>query len=244
MMAEGIGAPISGVGGYWKLMYLCAFIHQIQTSLMTLPDKYRFIVSYFEEHQPDVASELHFQNAYQLLVATMLAAQCTDKRVNMVTPALFAAYPTPAAMAKAEASDLLPYISSVSYPNSKADHLAKMSRTLVERFGGEVPATMEELTQLAGVGRKTANVVLAFAFNQAAMPVDTHVFRVATRLGLVKNAPTPEAVEKQLVAHFPKEFISKAHHWLLLHGRYICTARKPKCGECPLTDICKEYGKC
>ncbi|MBO7446161.1 MAG: endonuclease III [Bacteroidales bacterium] len=211
---------------------------------MTLPDKYRFIVSYFEEHQPDVASELQFQNAYQLLVATMLAAQCTDKRVNIVTPALFAAYPTPADLSKAEAGDILPYISSVSYPNSKADHLAKMSRTLVERFGGEVPDTMEELTQLAGVGRKTANVVLAFAFHQAAMPVDTHVFRVATRLGLVKNAPTPEAVEKQLVAHFPKAALSKAHHWLLLHGRYICTARKPKCEECPLTGICKEYGKC
>ncbi|MCR4964641.1 MAG: endonuclease III [Bacteroidales bacterium] len=210
---------------------------------MTLKEKYKFIVDYFEEKQPNVASELNYENAYQLLVSTILAAQCTDKRVNMVTPALFAAYPTPAAMAKAEASDILSYISSVSYPNSKADHLAKMSRTLVERFGGEVPSTMEELTQLAGVGRKTANVVLAFAFNQAAMPVDTHVFRVATRLGLVKNAPTPEAVEKQLVAHFPKEFISKAHHWLLLHGRYICVARKPKCSECPLTQICKEYGK-
>ena len=210
---------------------------------MTLKERYQFIVDYFEEHQPDVASELHYDNAYQLLVATMLAAQCTDKRVNMVTPALFAAYPTPEAMSKAEASDILPFISSVSYPNSKADHLAKMSRILVEKFGGEVPSTMEELTQLTGVGRKTANVVLAFAFNQAAMPVDTHVFRVANRLGLVKNAPTPEAVEKQLVAHFPKEFISKAHHWLLLHGRYICMARKPKCTECPLTGICKEYRK-
>ncbi|MBO7490950.1 MAG: endonuclease III [Bacteroidales bacterium] len=210
---------------------------------MTKKEKYQFIVSYFEEHQPDVASELHFENAYQLLVATMLAAQCTDKRVNMVTPALFKAYPTPAAMSKAEASDILPYISSVSYPNSKADHLAKMSRTLVERFGGEVPSTMEELTELAGVGRKTANVVLAFAFNQAAMPVDTHVFRVSTRLGLVKDAPTPEAVEKQLVANFPKEFVSKAHHWLLLHGRYICMARKPKCTECPLTEICEEHRK-
>ncbi|MBR4135922.1 MAG: endonuclease III [Bacteroidales bacterium] len=210
---------------------------------MTLKEKYQFIVSYFEEHQPDVASELHFDNAYQLLVATVLAAQCTDKRVNMVTPALFAAYPTPTALSRADAADLLPYISSVSYPNSKADHLAKMGRMLAERFGGEVPSTMEELTQLAGVGRKTANVVLAFAFNQAAMPVDTHVFRVATRLGLVRNAPTPEAVEKQLVAHFPQEFISKAHHWLLLHGRYVCVARKPKCPECPLTNICKEYGR-
>ncbi len=210
---------------------------------MTLKQKYDYIVDYFEEHQPDVASELHYQDAFQLLVATILAAQCTDKRVNMVTPALFKAYPTPESMSKATVPELLAYISSVSYPNSKADHLSKMSRLLVERFGGEVPDTMEGLTQLAGGGRKTANVVLAFAFGKAAMPVDTHVFRVSHRLGLVKNAPTPEAVERQLSDHFPEEYISKAHHWLLLHGRYICTARKPKCTECPLTTICTEFKK-
>lgn len=206
-------------------------------------DKFRFIVDYFEVQQPDVQSELQYTNAYQLLVATMLAAQCTDKRVNMVTPALFEAYPTPLAMSQAGVEEILTFVKSVSYPNSKAAHLSAMSKMLVAEFGGEVPATMESLTRLPGVGRKTANVVLAFAFGQAAMPVDTHVFRVSHRLGLVKGAPTPEAVEKQLVAHFPKAFISKAHHWLLLHGRYVCTARKPHCEACPLTEICDSYVK-
>ena len=206
-------------------------------------DKIKFIVDYFEKHQPDVQSELNFVSAYQLLVATMLAAQCTDKRVNMVTPALFEAYPTPAALSQATEEEILAFIKSVSYPNSKAAHLSAMAKMLVAEFGGEVPGTMEELTRLPGVGRKTANVVLAFAFGQAAMPVDTHVFRVAHRLGLVHDAPTPEAVEKQLVAQFPQEFVSKAHHWLLLHGRYICTARKAHCEICPLTDICDELTK-
>lgn len=206
-------------------------------------DKIKFIVDYFEEHQPDVQSELHFASAYQLLVATMLAAQCTDKRVNMVTPALFEAYPTPAALSQATEEEILTFIKSVSYPNSKAAHLSAMAKMLVADFDGEVPGTMEELTRLPGVGRKTANVVLAFAFGQAAMPVDTHVFRVAHRLGLVHDAPTPEAVEKQLVAQFPREHVSKAHHWLLLHGRYICTARKAHCETCPLTGICDEFQK-
>lgn len=203
-------------------------------------DKISFIIDYFTVAQPDVKSELNYENAYQLLVATILAAQCTDKRVNMVTPPLFAAYPTPAALAKASEEEILQHVKSVSYPNSKAAHLAAMSRMLVSDFNGEVPHTMEELTKLPGVGRKTANVVLAFAFGQAAMPVDTHVFRVSHRLGLVKDAPTPEAVEKQLVAQFPQEHISNAHHWLLLHGRYVCTARNPKCERCPLTSICEE----
>lgn len=203
-------------------------------------DKISFIVDYFSATQPDVKSELNYENAYQLLVATILAAQCTDKRVNMVTPALFEAYPTPSDMAKASVEEILQYVKSVSYPNSKAAHLAAMSRMLVADFNGEVPNTMEELTRLPGVGRKTANVVLAFAFGQAAMPVDTHVFRVSHRLGLVKDAPTPEAVEKQLVTQFPAEHISNAHHWLLLHGRYVCTARNPKCQDCPLTSICEE----
>lgn len=203
-------------------------------------DKISFIVDYFSATQPDVKSELNYVNAYQLLVATILAAQCTDKRVNMVTPALFEAYPTPSEMSQASEQDILQYVKSVSYPNSKAAHLAAMSRMLVADFNGKVPNTMEELTRLPGVGRKTANVVLAFAFGQAAMPVDTHVFRVSHRLGLVKDAPTPEAVEKQLVAQFPQKHISNAHHWLLLHGRYICTARTPKCQDCPLTSICEE----
>ena len=206
-------------------------------------DKYKFIVEYFSKTQPNVASELNYSSAYELLVATMLAAQCTDKRVNMVTPALFAAYPTPADLAKATEEDVLTYIKSVSYPNSKARHLVQMAQTVVSDFNGEVPGTMEGLTSLPGVGRKTANVVLAFAFDQAAMPVDTHVFRVSHRLGLVPDsAKTPDAVEKELVKHFPKEYISRAHHWLLLHGRYVCTARKPHCEDCPLTCFCDEFG--
>lgn len=207
---------------------------------MRKKEKIFFLLDYFQKNQPDVQSELQYKNPYQLLVATMLAAQCTDKRVNMVTPALFEAYPTPLEMSKASVEEILSFVKSVSYPNSKAAHLSAMSKMLVSNFGGEVPATMEELTSLPGVGRKTANVVLAFAFGQAAMPVDTHVFRVAHRLGLVKNAPTPDAVEKQLVKLFPTEFISRAHHWLLLHGRYICTARKPHCDECPIREACEE----
>lgn len=202
-------------------------------------DKYKFIVEYFSEAQPDVASELHYTSAYELLVATMLAAQCTDKRVNMVTPALFSAYPTVADLAKATEEEVLSYVKSVSYPNSKSRHLVQMAQMAVSDFGGKIPSTMEGLTKLPGVGRKTANVVLAFAFEQAAMPVDTHVFRVSHRLGLVPDsAKTPEAVEKELVKHFPKAYISRAHHWLLLHGRYVCTARKPHCENCPLVGIC------
>ena len=205
--------------------------------------KYQYIIDYFSKTQPDVASELNYNSPYELLVATMLAAQCTDKRVNMVTPALFAAYPTVSDLAKATEEEVLSYVKSVSYPNSKSKHLVEMARMAVSEFGGEIPCTMEELTKLPGVGRKTANVVLAFAFDQAAMPVDTHVFRVSHRLGLVpESAKTPDAVEKELVKHFPKEYISRAHHWLLLHGRYVCTARKPHCEECPLTCICDECG--
>lgn len=206
-------------------------------------EKYKYIVDYFSETQPDVESELNYRSPYELLVATMLAAQCTDKRVNMVTPALFASYPNATELAKATEEEVLTYVKSVSYPNSKSKHLVQMAQMAVRDFGGEIPCTMEELTKLPGVGRKTANVVLAFAFNQAAMPVDTHVFRVAHRLGLVpESAKTPDAVEKELVKHFPKEYISRAHHWLLLHGRYICTARKPHCDGCALAKICETLG--
>ena len=204
-------------------------------------DKYKYIVEYFSKVQPDVASELHYDNAYELLVATMLAAQCTDKRVNMVTPALFTAYPTVSDLAKATEEEILSYVKSVSYPNSKTHHLQQMAQMVVRDFNGEIPCNIDDLTKLPGVGRKTANVVLAFAFEQAAMPVDTHVFRVSHRLGLVPDtAKTPEAVEKELVKHFPKEYISRAHHWLLLHGRYICTARKPHCEECALAMMCEK----
>ena len=202
-------------------------------------DRYKFILNYFSKAQPDVESELNYSNAYELLVSTMLAAQCTDKRVNMVTPALFAAYPTPAELAKATEEDVLTYIKSVSYPNSKARHLVAMAQTVMRDFGGEIPCTMEGLTSLPGVGRKTANVVLAFAFGQAAMPVDTHVFRVSHRLGLVpESAKTPDAVEKELVKNFPKEYISRAHHWLLLHGRYVCKSQRPLCEKCELEHLC------
>ena len=208
-------------------------------------DKYKFIVEYFSKTQPDVASELNYGSAYELLVATMLAAQCTDKRVNMVTPALFAAYPTASDLAKATEEDILSYVKSVSYPNSKTRHLLQMAQMVVSDFGGEIPCDLDNLTKLPGVGRKTANVVLAFAFEQAAMPVDTHVFRVSHRLGLVPDsAKTPEAVEKELVKHFPKEYISRSHHWLLLHGRYVCTARKPHCEECALAVICSSSIGC
>ena len=211
---------------------------------MTKKDKYKFIVEYFSEAQPDVASELNYGNAYELLVATMLAAQCTDKRVNMVTPALFAAYPTVSDLAKATEEEILSYVKSVSYPNSKTHHLQQMAQMVVKDFGGEIPCNIDDLTKLPGVGRKTANVVLAFAFEQAAMPVDTHVFRVSHRLGLVPDtAKTPEAVEKELVKNFPIEYISRAHHWLLLHGRYICTARKPHCEECALATMCEKTMK-
>ena len=206
-------------------------------------DKYKFILNYFSKSQPDVESELNYTSAYELLVATMLAAQCTDKRVNMVTPALFAAYPAVSDLAKATEEEVLSYVKSVSYPNSKSKHLVQMAQMAVSDFGGEIPSTMEELTRLPGVGRKTANVVLAFAFDQAAMPVDTHVFRVSHRLGLVPDAAkTPDAVEKELVKNFPKEYISRAHHWLLLHGRYVCTARKPHCEECALVCVCDARG--
>ena len=208
-------------------------------------DKYKFIVEYFSKTQPDVASELNYGSAYELLVATMLAAQCTDKRVNMVTPALFAAYPTASDLAKATEEEILSYVKSVSYPNSKTRHLLQMAQMVVQDFGGEIPCNINDLTKLPGVGRKTANVVLAFAFKQAAMPVDTHVFRVSHRLGLVPDsAKTPETVEKELVKHFPKEYISRAHHWLLLHGRYVCTARKPHCKECALAGICNSAIGC
>ena len=211
---------------------------------MTKKDKYKFIVEYFSEAQPDVASELNYGNAYELLVATMLAAQCTDKRVNMVTPALFAAYPTVSDLSKATEEEILSYVKSVSYPNSKTRHLQQMAQMVVKDFGGEIPCNIDDLTKLPGVGRKTANVVLAFAFEQAAMPVDTHVFRVSHRLGLVpESAKTPEAVEKELVKNFPEEYISRAHHWLLLHGRYICTARKPHCEECALATMCEKTMK-
>ena len=192
---------------------------------------------------PVAESELHYRNPYELLVAVMLSAQCTDKRVNMVTPALFSAYPTAQALAEASAEDIFGYIRSVSYPNSKAQHLAGMARMLVERFGGQVPDTVEQLTQLPGVGRKTANVVCAVIWQQPTMAVDTHIFRVSERIGLTTGSKNPLQTEKVLTAHIPASVIPKAHHWLLLHGRYVCTARKPHCATCGLRPLCRYASK-
>ena len=211
---------------------------------MTKKELYIRCSQYFSQAWPKAETELHFSSPYQLLVAVMLSAQCTDKRVNMVTPALFETYPTVQDMAKAEAHDILPYIKSVSYPNSKATHLAQMARLVVERFNSEIPHDMDELQTLPGVGRKTANVMEAVAFGGQAMPVDTHVFRVSHRIGLVSDrCTTPLSVEKELVKYFPHDVLSTAHHWLILHGRYICTARNPKCDRCGLSEFC-QYRKC
>ena len=193
---------------------------------------------------PEAATELHFSSPYELLVAVMLSAQCTDKRVNMVTPALFEAFPTVQDMAAATPEQIFPYIKSVSYPNAKSEHLAGMARMVCEKFQGEIPQDMESMTTLPGVGRKTANVMTAVAFGGQAMPVDTHVFRVSHRIGLVpKRCTTPLSVEKELVKYFPENTLSRAHHWLILHGRYVCTARSPKCGSCCLSDICAQSVK-
>jgi len=206
---------------------------------MTRKERYECVINYFAEHQPHVTSELQFGSAFQLLCATLLSAQCTDKRVNMVTPALFGRFPDAASLARATVDDVLECVHSVSYPNSKARHLVAMARVLVERFGGEVPSAMEELTSLPGVGRKTANVVRAVWFGMAAMPVDTHVFRVSHRLGLVpRSADTPRKVEHCLTKNISEEHLADAHHWLLLHGRYVCTARRPRCANCPFGAFC------
>ena len=190
---------------------------------------------------PEAATELHFSSPYELLVAVMLSAQCTDKRVNMVTPALFEAFPTVQDMAAATPEQIFPYIKSVSYPNAKSEHLAQMARMVCQKFGGEIPQDLDSMTTLPGVGRKTANVMTAVAFGGQAMPVDTHVFRLSHRIGLVpKRCTTPLSVEKELVKYFPENILSRAHHWLILHGRYVCTARAPKCKECCLQDICAQ----
>ena len=188
---------------------------------------------------PEAATELHFSSPYELLVAVMLSAQCTDKRVNMVTPALFKAFPTVQDMAAATPEQIFPYIKSVSYPNAKSEHLAAMARMVCDRFDGQIPQDMDSMNSLPGVGRKTANVMTAVAFGGQAMPVDTHVFRLSHRIGLVpQRCTTPLSVEKELVKYFSQDILSRAHHWLILHGRYVCTARAPKCKECCLCDIC------
>lgn len=206
---------------------------------MTKKELYTRVLSYFRELHPEVTTELEFGSVFQLLVAVVLSAQCTDKRVNQVTPELFAHYPDAQAMAEADESEIYEYVKSVSYPNAKARHLVELARMLVSEYEGEVPNDFDALLRLPGVGRKTANVMQAVAFGQSAMPVDTHVYRVSHRLGLVPStADTPLKVEKALIKHIPADDLARAHHWLLLHGRYVCTSRKPHCDKCELSDIC------
>jgi len=211
---------------------------------MTKKERYEAFINHFHTQQPDAETELHYENPYQLLVAVILSAQCTDKRVNMVTPHIFEQFPTPEALSASNFDELFPLVKSISYPNNKTKHLLGMAKMLVEDFGSEIPADLKELQKLPGVGRKTANVIASVIYNQPAMAVDTHVFRVSKRLGLVnQTAKTPLEVEKQLVKNIPKEHIPLAHHWLILHGRYICLARKPKCEECQITHFCKYFEK-
>ena len=215
--------------------YLCNKFYQE----MRKEERYNRILAYFREQMPEVNTELEFGSVFQLLVAVVLSAQCTDKRVNQVTPELFRHYPDAKSIAAAEPEDMLEYISSVSYPNAKADHLVKMSRLLMERHGGDVPSDMNQLLDLPGVGRKTANVIQSVAFGKSTLAVDTHVYRVAHRLGLVtQRANTPYKVEMELTKYIPEEEIPRAHHWLLLHGRYVCTSRKPHCEKCEISDLC------
>ena len=210
---------------------------------MTTKQRFEHILAWFEANMPVAESELNYRNPYELLVAVMLSAQCTDKRVNMVTPALFEAYPTPELLAKATSDEVFEYVKSVSYPRSKAEHLVAMAQRLVEVYHGEVPDTIEELQTMQGVGRKTANVVCAVIWNQPTMAVDTHIFRVSERIGLTTGSKNPLQTERQLVKHIPTEVIPKAHHWLLLHGRYVCQARKPKCEQCGIAEFCRFFEK-
>ena len=210
---------------------------------MKISERYKFLIAYFLEHAPEAETELVYDDPFQLLVAVILSAQCTDKRVNMTTPFIFEKYPDAPTMSTATIEELFALIKSISYPNNKAKHLAGMSKLLVEKYNGVVPMTVDELVELPGVGRKTANVVTSVIDEQPNMAVDTHVFRVSARIGLTVGAKTPVATERQLIRHLPKEYVYRAHHWLILHGRYICVARKPKCEICNLRPACKYYSK-
>jgi endonuclease-3 len=208
---------------------------------MTIKERYRLALEYFEQNIPEAETELLYDSPFQLLVAVILSAQCTDKRVNLVTPPIFLKYPTPEALSKATFDELFPFIKSISYPNNKTKHLIGMAGLLVSDFHGQVPMTVEELVKLPGVGRKTANVITSVVDRQPNMAVDTHVFRVSARLGLTRGAKNPLQAEKQLIRHIPVDKVHIAHHWLILHGRYVCTARKPACEKCGLTTICKYF---
>jgi endonuclease-3 len=208
---------------------------------MTRKQRYEFVIDYFSEHAPDAETELIYDNPFQLLVAVILSAQCTDKRVNLTTPSIFQKFPDAEAMSHATFEEIFVLIKSISYPNNKSRHLIGMAQMLVNDFDGKVPMTVDELIKLPGVGRKTANVITSVIDKQPNMAVDTHVFRVSARIGLTVGAKTPEAAEKQLIKFIPSQLVHKAHHWLILHGRYICVARKPKCNECGITMVCKFY---
>lgn len=210
---------------------------------MTKKERYAGVINWFEKQMPVAETELHYDSPFHLLIAVILSAQCTDKRVNMVTPALFEAFPTPEVMAVSTTDAIYHYIKSISYPNNKAKNLLGMAKKLVNDFGGQVPDTLEELESIPGVGRKTANVMLIVAFNKPAMPVDTHVFRVSNRIGLTDNSKNPVQTEKELIKNIPAKYLSLAHHWLILHGRYVCLARKPKCEMCGLTPYCKFFSR-
>ena len=210
---------------------------------MTTRQRYEGILSWFQENMPSPQTELHYDTPFHLLLAVILSAQCTDKRVNIVTPALFDAYPEPKDLAAATPEEVFDYIKSVTFPNNKARHLVNAARLIVDEFGGELPCDIDQLMRLPGVGRKTANVMLSVVWNQAAMAVDTHVFRVSNRIGLTKDSKTPLETEKTLVANIPEHLIAQAHHWLILHGRYVCTARKPNCLECGIRQYCRSYTK-
>ncbi|MEI7977470.1 MAG: endonuclease III [Bacteroidota bacterium] len=210
---------------------------------MKKKDRYEQVINYFKTNQPIAETELNYENPFQLLIAVILSAQCTDKRINLITPELFKAFPTPQKLAVAELDEVFFYIKSVSYPSNKSKHLIGMAKMLVSDFKNKVPETTEDLVKLPGVGRKTANVITSVVFNQPSMAVDTHVFRVSNRLGLTTNSKTPLQTEKELVKNIPKEFIAVAHHWLILHGRYTCTARSPKCNSCNLVQFCKSFPK-
>jgi len=211
---------------------------------MTKKERYYAFIDYFSQSNPDAETELHYSNPYELLVAVILSAQCTDKRVNLTTPALFESFPIPEVLAAANFDEVFPLVRSISYPNNKTKHIIGMAKMLVEDFNSKVPSDINELQKLPGVGRKTANVIASVVYNQPTMAVDTHVFRVSKRIGLVtQNAKNPLEVEKQLIKFIPEEHIPKAHHWLILHGRYICLARKPQCDKCAITSLCKYFEK-
>lgn len=210
---------------------------------MKIQERYEKVIAYFEQNMPVAETELNYYTPFGLLVAVVLSAQCTDKRVNMVTPALLAKFPDAESMAAASVEEIFGYIRSISFPNAKATNLLAMSQKIVEDFGGQIPSTVKELETLRGVGRKTANVIVSIVFDTPAMAVDTHVFRVSARIGLTRGAKNPLQTEEQLVKHFPRKLLGKAHHWLILHGRYVCTARSPKCTECGIANFCREFQK-